>query len=372
MASSEVVDIETQMLNALELLHYSYRFRNSCFALAFLPETSIEELELDLRLLQAARIKTFLMCTKQSSPRSLLRAYNARWSNFVSLKKDGADLAIALERALSDGKTPLITLENGIDPHALLEHGEIFELAGKFKVDKLFLVSAFEGLVVDGKFRSHLTLAELEIILQERRQFNLSTELLASIARQAKGISAEVVMLCAKPGSLYEEIFTHQGKGTLLTSDYPNELRAAELSDAHEIALLMRPYIRSGAVLPLDEDHIAAEIGNYSLHTVNQQIVAIAKLSEYGEAAEIGKIVTLPRYQGQGRARELINLLIATARKQHKKYVFSLSINPTMWSMYNQLGFQEVQREILPQSWKAAYDFNRPSRAFVKELLPRI
>lgn len=372
LVGNDSVDIESQMLNALELLHYAYRFRHNTFALAFLPGTLVEDLELDLRLLQTSRIKYFLMCCKESSPRAWIKEYNSRWTSFSSLKSKGRDLVDTVAKSFADGKVPLISLEEKKDPVSAIESGEIFEIAGKLQVDKLFIFANFDGLVVDGKFRSHLTLEDLETLLLEKHEVNIPKEFLYSIIRQAKAISSEIVILCAKAGCLFDEIFTHHGKGTLLTSAYPNEIKTAELSDAHEIALLMRPYIRSESVLPLSEDQIAAEIRNYSLYTVNQQIVAIAKLTNYGEAAEIGKIVTLPRYQGQGRARDLVNLLISNARKQGRKYVFSLSINPAMWTMFTQLGFNEVERESLPEAWKASYDFSRPSRAFVKNLVTEI
>jgi len=41
---------------------------------------------------------------------------------------------------------------------------------------------------------------------------------------------------------------------------------------------------------------------------------------------------------------------------------------PRMWEFFRALGFREVDRSVLPESWRASYDMTRPSRAFIKEL----
>jgi N-acetylglutamate synthase-like GNAT family acetyltransferase len=39
-----------------------------------------------------------------------------------------------------------------------------------------------------------------------------------------------------------------------------------------------------------------------------------------------------------------------------------------MWEFFQYLGFQPVEREALPETWRQGYDLSRPSRALLKEL----
>ena len=167
--------------------------------------------------------------------------------------------------------------------------------------------------------------------------------------------------------NLFREVFTHLGSGTLFSEDYSNVFRQASLSDARDIALLMRPYIRSGAVLPINEDDVAGNINSYFLYSVNEQVVAAARLIDYGKAYEIGKLVTLPRYQRKGRARKLIKQLLEKAAADGKEYIFSLTTEERMGDFFESCGLKEIDRSQLPADWKTGYDLKRPSRAYCKK-----
>jgi amino-acid N-acetyltransferase len=170
--------------------------------------------------------------------------------------------------------------------------------------------------------------------------------------------------LKGEAGCLFLEIFTHRGKGTLLTNDYPNVIRRGQISDVMDIALLLKPYISSGAILSVSEDAIADEVEDYYVYTVNNSIVAISKLTDHGPAIELAKFCTLPRYQGKGRARELAEKMIETVKQANKEFIFALSIEPKMFEFFKSLGFEECTRECLPENWKKQYDMSRSSKAF--------
>ena len=78
---------------------------------------------------------------------------------------------------------------------------------------------------------------------------------------------------------------------------------------------------------------------------------------------------TLPRYRGKGRARELARHLEQEAREAGVERLFALSTDERMWGFFLSLGFSETPREQLPEAWRTQYDLNRPSHAFVKELV---
>jgi amino-acid N-acetyltransferase len=250
--------------------------------------------------------------------------------------------------------------ETGIDS---LDHFST-NLASRLTVDKIFFLSQDPGLIIDDQFLSHTTPDELQKFLSSESVINIGQPRMELLIEHSRNQGFDIVLLEGKSGCLFQEIFTHRGIGTLLTSTYPNTIRKAELSDVMDIALLMKPYVQSGAILAITEDELAAEIENYFVYSVNNSIVAAAKLTEYNDAAEMAKFCTLPRYQGKGRAHELAIRLIETATRIGKKSIFALSIDPRMFDFFRNLGFSECARNELPANWLQDYDLSRPSKSF--------
>jgi len=176
------------------------------------------------------------------------------------------------------------------------------------------------------------------------------------------------VITNSNPGSIYQEVFTHQGIGTLISNFPDGIIRNGTPKDVFLVSRLMKPYIDRGLLLPISEENLQNEIFEFELYIINNSVVAGAKIIDYGEASELAKFFSLPRFRRRGHARTLALSLIDKARERNKKYVFSLSVTKNMWDFFLSLGFYEVSRELLPDSWKEHYDFSRDSKAFKLDL----
>jgi N-acetylglutamate synthase-like GNAT family acetyltransferase len=361
--------VESQMLDSLELFHYANRFRRERFSIVLAPEVSLEPLKLDLRLLQAAGIQVSIFCSTSPALRQDIEAIGERGAQFCLL--ESADWQVGAEQHIPSGTVPIYLLPQSRSLEQILIEHQVFSISRELGATKTILVSSAHGLVIQDKLVSHPTLSDLEAIIESDKSTNIASNVLKLIQRELRDFGSEVILLGNSPGDLYQEIFTHRGCGTLFSNNYPNIIRPARLSDTHQIALLLRPTIQNGSVLPISEDQIAAEIEHYSVYTVNDEIIALAKLTFYGNSVELGKFATLPRYQGKGRAQELALFLLERARESHAKRVFALSTNPAMWRFFEKLGFEKIDREQLPKQWQEKYDFSRPSVALQMSLATR-
>jgi amino-acid N-acetyltransferase len=269
-----------------------------------------------------------------------------------------------LEEVSRAGGVPVIGIKGESSSYSRRLDDLAMKIASYLTVDKVFFLSRHEGLVIDKTFISHLTTQEARSYLDSSSEINIGFKRFSFFIEQNIAIGSEIVMLRGESGCLFQEIFTHRGKGTMIANEYPNIIRRGELSDVMDICLMIKPYLQSGVILPVSEDQIARDVDAFYVYTVNNFIVAISKLTDYGPAFELAKFCTLPRYQGKGRARELAEKMIQLARKSQKKYIFSLSVEPKMFEFFLSLGFAECDRSDLPRDWKANYDMNRTSRAF--------
>ena len=197
---------------------------------------------------------------------------------------------------------------------------------------------------------------------------NLPWERIEAFVSSQERFGIDLVLVEARRGAVYEEVFTHGGSGTLFTQEYPNILRKAQESDVRDIMALMQPYITEGSLKAVSEDELLKIIRSFMVYSVNDQLVASAALIEYGGMVELAKLCTLPRFQARGRARELVKALLEEGRARGMQGVFALTINDYVGAFFERLGFSAVPRETLPQEWKDSYDFSRPSKAYLYPL----
>jgi len=240
-------------------------------------------------------------------------------------------------------------------------------LTNQLKATKFYYLGDEPGLLVGEKLKPNCTNDELDEFLAGGAEFNLKRPFLEFISKRVED-ELDFVVLSCQMGSLYQEIFTHYGAGTMFSDKEVSKLRKARPEDTMDIFWLMKPYIANGLLLPVTDDEILAAIESYFVLSVDNAIVACAKLTDFGNACEFAKLCALPRYRGRGRARSLVSRLIKNAAARKKEYVFALSVSEVVGELFKELGFREISRESLPESWKAHYDFNRPSKAYRYDL----
>lgn len=370
-------DIDAQMLSALELLHYSQRFRHRLFAFSFESSAHCEEMLIDLRVLHAAGIRQVLFCVADPQLVDKFQLWNRSGYRFLVLEAHPDELRTAsfigrLQRELGEGSQPLVALRQPpVDEASWLGvQASIMHCAVALGARKVFFPGEQPGLELRGKLRSYPTEEELEKALAEGLETNLSAARLQFIVEQQRLHSVDMVLIQARRGSVFREVFTHSGAGTLLTQEYPNQLRQACETDVRDICAMMQPYVREGLLKPVSEEDILRLIPAFSVYSVNHQIVAAAALTAYDDCYELGKLCTLPRFQARGRARDLVLSLLEKARTEGKRGVFALTVQHYVGDFFERLGFTQVDRETLPESWKKSYDFTRPSKAYWFPLHP--
>jgi len=373
----------TELFRALELAHYAQRFRSKRFVIALPQEHLFHDLLLDLKVLGGYGIQVVLVVPDADFQLDRhIRTSNKRGTRFhLSLLTDvlvssaasleGLDFG-RLARRLDEGRTPVIahhlpeTAAGTVDPTFTLAG----EVAAHLGADKLFLVTPLQDILRQLAGRSHLLpedLPALRTALEAAESPDLAALLPFIEAQLARG-TPDVIVLGATPGLLFREVFTHEGAGVLFNRTRASRIRQADIADVTDVALLLRPEMATGRILPIDENTIERNIRHYWVYEIDGLLVCSACLKLYGDAAELAQFAALPRYRGKGRARELALRLIDYARGLSCRRVFALSLDERMWDFFTGLGFRETAREDLPAAWRAGYDLSRPSRAFLKEL----
>ncbi len=168
--------------------------------------------------------------------------------------------------------------------------------------------------------------------------------------------------------ALLEELFTHDGSGTLVANDDYEQSRAATIDDVGGIIELIEPLEAQGILVKRSRELLETEIAHFRLLERDGRILACAALYPFAEdnCGEIACIVSHPDYRGGQRGQRLLKELEQKARRQGLTKVFVLTTQSTHW--FIEQGFKEAGQEALPDQRQALYNLQRNSKVFIKVL----
>jgi amino-acid N-acetyltransferase len=275
-----------------------------------------------------------------------------------------------IRRQLEDGSIVLLS------PLGYSPTGEIFNLAlediavhcaSAIGADKLLLFGDSAGInAADGTLIRQCTAGEIDKLdVQNPEQLAL-----LHTARRAcqAGVSRCQIISYSDDCALLEELFTHDGSGTLVANDDYEKARAADIEDVGGILELIAPLEHEGILLKRSRELLETEISQFRLLERDGRAIACAALYPFPEdgCGEIACIVSHPDYRGGRRGQRLLGELEREARRQGLDRVFVLTTQTAHW--FIEQGFSESSRDALPDAKQSLYNLQRNSKVFFKAL----
>ncbi len=226
--------------------------------------------------------------------------------------------------------------------------------------DKLIFLDRHAGLEdEDGNLIRQCTIASaknLSVLDEEQRRLRD-----AACRACSQGVTRGHLLTFHRKGALLEELFTHDGAGTLIAQDPYEQARGAEIDDIASIMELIRPLEESGALVKRSRERLEEEIHHFSILERDGRVIACAALYPFAEtgAGEIACVATHPDYRGAGRAKQLLNELIFKASRLSLTEVFVLTTQSTHWFL--EQGFELAAPKLLPIAKQQLYNWQRNS-----------
>jgi amino-acid N-acetyltransferase len=254
--------------------------------------------------------------------------------------------------------------------------GEIFNLslediavhtAAAVKADKMILFGEDDGILAeDNTLIRQVALGDVQrLAIDDEQQQRLLH--CAQRACQA-GVQRCQIISYRDDCALLEELFTHDGSGTLVASDDYEQSREANIDDVGGILELIEPLEAEGTLLKRSRELLETEIRQFRLLERDGRIIACAALYPFPEdgCGEVACIVSHPDYRGGQRGQRLLREIEREARHQGLSSVFVLTTQTAHWFL--EQGFVERQRDSLPQQKQLLYNLQRNSKVFFKQL----
>ncbi len=224
--------------------------------------------------------------------------------------------------------------------------------------DKLIVLDRHSGLQdQDGALIRQCTIdSALSLNIQDDEQKRLRDAVCRACSRD---VGRGHLLSFERDGALLEELFTHDGSGTLIAQNPYEQARTADIDDIASIVELIRPLEDTGALVRRSRERLEEEIGLFSILERDGRVLACAALYPYTEDAvgEIACVATHPDYRDAGRAEQLLNELMLQARDQSLTHVFALTTQSTHWFL--EQGFETASPDQLPVEKQRLYNWQR-------------
>jgi amino-acid N-acetyltransferase len=243
-------------------------------------------------------------------------------------------------------------------------------IATAIKADKLILVTDIEGIRDrSGKLYEELTVAQAENLIAAEDADSDSTFNLRFALRACRGGVGRVhVIPFALDGSVLIELFTHDGVGTMLSTEDLESLREATIDDVGGILKLLEPLEADGTLVKRPRELIEREIDRFTVIEHDGVIYGCAALYAFPESrmGEMAALTVHPNYQNYGDGAQLLKRIEARARVAGLERLFVLTTRTAHWFLKR--GFAMAEVEDLPVERKKLYNWQRRSQVLVKEI----
>ncbi|MBN8505182.1 MAG: amino-acid N-acetyltransferase [Burkholderiales bacterium] len=288
--------------------------------------------------------------------------------------------ATAMQGAMNAGALVLLS------PFGFSPTGEAFNLmmedvatetAIALQADKLIFLTEIDGVHEQpddpaSPIDTELALADAERYLRDWPEPRSATDrgfyLRYCVKACRAGVDRSHILPFAVDGALLQEVYTHDGIGTMLVDEKLESLREATSDDVSSLIALIEPFEREGMLVKRDRTEIERDIDHYTIVEHDGVIFGCAALYPYVQAgtAEMAALTVSPLSQGQGDGERLLKRIEQRAKAMGLKSIFVLTTRTMHW--FIKRGFQVVDPDWLPEERKRKYNWDRRSVVMVKTL----
>lgn len=168
-------------------------------------------------------------------------------------------------------------------------------------------------------------------------------------------------------GALLQELFTRDGKGSLVSTDNFAELVDATIDDVVGIVELIKPLEQEGILVARSRELLETEIDNFKIVKLEGTVIACAALYPYADKrGELACIAIHPRYQKNGYGDRLLVSLEQKAAALGLTTLFVLTTVTDHWFL--EKGFVAASLSDLPEQKQQLYNYQRKSKVLIKNL----
>ncbi|HBN0480491.1 amino-acid N-acetyltransferase [Escherichia coli] len=283
----------------------------------------------------------------------------------------------AIHRQLDSGAIVLM------GPVAVSVTGESFnltseeiatQLAIKLKAEKMIGFCSSQGVTNDdGDIVSELFPNEAQARVEaqeEKGDYNSGTVrfLRSAVKACRSGVRRCHLISYQEDGALLQELFSRDGIGTQIVMESAEQIRRATINDIGGILELIRPLEQQGILVRRSREQLEMEIDKFTIIQRDNTTIACAALYPFPEEkiGEMACVAVHPDYRSSSRGEVLLERIAAQAKQSGLSKLFVLTTRSIHW--FQERGFTPVDIDLLPESKKQLYNYQRKSKVLMADL----
>ncbi len=283
----------------------------------------------------------------------------------------------AIHRQLDSGAIVLM------GPVAVSVTGESFnltseeiatQLAIKLKAEKMIGFCSSQGVTNDdGDIVSELFPNEAQARVEaqeEKGDYNSGTVrfLRGAVKACRSGVRRCHLISYQEDGALLQELFSRDGIGTQIVMESAEQIRRATINDIGGILELIRPLEQQGILVRRSREQLEMEINKFTIIQRDNTTIACAALYPFPEEkiGEMACVAVHPDYRSSSRGEVLLERIAAQAKQSGLSKLFVLTTRSIHW--FQERGFTPVDIDLLPESKKQLYNYQRKSKVLMADL----
>ena len=283
----------------------------------------------------------------------------------------------AIHRQLDSGAIVLM------GPVAVSVTGESFnltseeiatQLAIKLKAEKMIGFCSSQGVTNDdGDIVSELFPNEAQARVEaqeEKGDYNSGTVrfLRGAVKACRSGVRRCHLISYQEDGALLQVLFSRDGIGTQIVMESAEQIRRATINDIGGILELIRPLEQQGILVRRSREQLEMEIDKFTIIQRDNTTIACAALYPFPEEkiGEMACVAVHPDYRSSSRGEVLLERIAAQAKQSGLSKLFVLTTRSIHW--FQERGFTPVDIDLLPESKKQLYNYQRKSKVLMADL----
>ncbi|EIZ9825257.1 amino-acid N-acetyltransferase [Escherichia coli] len=283
----------------------------------------------------------------------------------------------AIHRQLDSGAIVLM------GPVAVSVTGESFnltseeiatQLAIKLKAEKMIGFCSSQGVTNDdGDIVSELFPNEAQARVEaqeEKGDYNSGTVrfLRGAVKACRSGVRRCHLISYQEDGALLQELFSRDCIGTQIVMESAEQIRRATINDIGGILELIRPLEQQGILVRRSREQLEMEIDKFTIIQRDNTTIACAALYPFPEEkiGEMACVAVHPDYRSSSRGEVLLERIAAQAKQSGLSKLFVLTTRSIHW--FQERGFTPVDIDLLPESKKQLYNYQRKSKVLMADL----
>lgn len=204
------------------------------------------------------------------------------------------------------------------------------------------------------------------------------TAVSACVVACCKGVKRAHLLDARVDGGLLLELYSRDGIGTMISTDFYEGIRKAQYTDVDAIQDLLLPLEKEGILVSRTREQVMALVPHITVIERETKIMGCALCLPLGHSAdgavvgELGAFCVDPAFRGSGRGDSLLDYVEQDARSRGIERLVLLTTRTADWFQQRDflLDGPAYQSAYIPSDRRSRIDPARNSQLYVKELAP--